>query len=250
VTVVNVTFARIFLPNEDPLGKRVKMGGANTPYRWLSIVGVIKDLKHQGPEAETRPEMYLPYLQPPLPDWQVQSMFLAVRTEHEPQSSVASVREVVRAIDGEQPIYSVSSMQQLLGRSVSSRRFNMLLMSLFSALALALAAVGIYGVISYSVVERTREIGIRMALGARPLNVLGLVVRQGMTLALIGIAIGLAGAALLTTLMSSLLFGIAPIDFTTFASVSILLVLVVLLACYIPARRATKIDPLVALRYE
>lgn len=250
VAVVNEAFTRIFLPPDDPLGKRIKMGGPNSPFRWLSVVGVIKDLKHQGPDSETRPEMYVPFLQPPLPDWNVQSMFLAVQTTDEPQSLITNVRGAVREIDREQPIYSVSTMQQLLGRSVASRRFNMHLMSLFSTLALVLASVGIYGVMSYSVAERRREIGIRMALGAQALNVLGLVVRDGMTLALAGIGIGLALAVWLTRLMSSLLFGITPTDLTTFVGVSGLLVVVALLACFIPARRATRVDPLVALRYE
>jgi putative ABC transport system permease protein len=250
VVVVNEAFTQVFLPHEDPLQKRIKMGGLDTPFRWLSIVGVIKDLKHQGPDAGARPEMYVPYLQPPLPDWNMQSMFLAVQAENEPQNLITRVRGVVQAIDREQPIYSVSTMQQLLGRSVASRRFNMLLMTLFSASALVLASVGIYGVMSYSVTERTREIGIRLALGAQPRNVLGLVVREGMTLALAGIGVGLAGAAWLTKLMSSLLFGIVPTDVTTFAGVSVLLVLVALLASYVPARRATKVDPLKALRYE
>ncbi|MGH9970956.1 MAG: ABC transporter permease [Pyrinomonadaceae bacterium] len=250
VTVVNEAFTRTFLPGEDPLGKRIKMGGLNSPFRWLSVVGVIKDIKHQGLDVDARPEMYIPYLQPPLPDWNVQSMFLAVRTDHEPQSLIGAMRGAVHEIDAEQPIYGVATMQQSLTESVAPRRFNMLLIAAFSALALLLASIGIYGVVSYSVTQRIREFGIRMALGARTFDVLKLVIKSGMALTFIGIAIGLGTALALTRLMTTLLFGVAPTDAATFAAVSILLVLVALLACYLPARRAAKVDPLVALRYE
>jgi putative ABC transport system permease protein len=250
VVVVNETFTHIFLPGEDPLGKRIKMGGIDSPFRWLSIVGVIKDFKHGGVDSEFRPEMYLPYQQPPLPDWNFQAMFLAVRTEQELQSAIGAVREAVESIDKEQPIYSVATMEQLVGRSVAPRRFNMLLMVIFSALALLIALIGIYGVMSYSVTQRTRDIGIRMALGARAVNVLSLVIGEGMTLALCGVAIGLAGAFALTRFIASLLFGVTPTDAMTFAVVSVCVLLVALVACYVPARRATKVDPLVALRYE
>ena len=250
VVIVNDTFTRIFLPGEGPLGKRIKMGGLNTPFRWLSIVGVIRDLKHKGPDAEARPEMYIPFSQPPLPDWDVQSMFLAVRTESEPQNSIAALRRIVHEIDSEQPIYGVSTMQQLLTESIAPHRFNMLSMAIFSALALVLASIGIYGVMSYSVTQRTREIGIRMALGARTTDVLRLVLRNGITLTLIGVAVGLAGAFALTRLMASLLFGVTPTDSAIFVIVPLCLIAVALLACFIPARRAAKVDPLVALHYE
>ena len=250
VTVVNESFTRIFLPGEDPLGKRIKMGGLNAPFRWLAVVGVVKDLKHQGRDVEARPEMYIPYLQPPLPDWKFQSMFLAVRAEHEPQSLIGATRAAVQEIDREQPIYDVATMQQSLAKSVAPRRFNMLLMAIFSALALVLASIGIYGVVSYSVTQRIREFGIRMALGAKASDVLKLVLKGGMALTLVGIAIGLVAALVLTRLMTSLLFGVTPTDAVTFAAVLVLLVVVSLFACYVPARRATKVDPLVALRYE
>jgi putative ABC transport system permease protein len=250
VAVVNETFTRVFLPGEDPLGKRIKMGGLNSPFRWLSIVGVIKDLKHGGLDTETRPEMYVAYQQPPLPDWNTQSMFLAVRTENEPLALIGAVRGAVREIDREEPVYSVSTMEQLLSKSIAPRRFNMLVIAVFSALALALASIGIYGVMSYSVTQRTREIGIRMALGARAANVRNLVIKDAMILALIGLALGFGGALALTRLMTRLLFGVTPTDLPTFAVVSVLLIAVSLAACFIPARRATKVDPLVALRYE
>jgi putative ABC transport system permease protein len=250
VAVVNETFTRIFLPDEEPLGKRIKMGGLNSPFRWLTIAGVVKDLKHRGLDAETRPEMYIPYLQPPLADWNIQSLFLVVRTENDPQRLLLSVPSIVQGIDREQPVYAVSTMQQLLNQSVATRRFNMLLMAIFAALALLLAAVGIYGVMSQAVSGRTREIGIRMALGAQATDVLRLIVGQGLKLTIIGVMAGLATALALTRLIESLLFGVSATDPLTFAAVALLLTAVALLACYIPARRATKVDPMIALRYE
>jgi len=250
VAVVNETFLRVFLPDEEPLGKRIKMGGMDSPFRWLSIAGVVKDLKHRGLDAQTRPEMYIPYLQPPLADWNIQSMFLVVRTENEPQRLIASVPGIVQEIDRQQPVYAISTMQQLLNQSTAARRFNMLLMTIFAGLALALAAVGIYGVMAQAAGGRTREIGIRMALGARPGDVLRLIIGQGLKLTIIGVGIGLASALALARLIDSLLFGTSASDPLTFAGVALLLTIVALAACYIPARRATRVDPMIALRYE
>jgi putative ABC transport system permease protein len=250
VAVVNETFARIFLANEDPLGKRIKIGSAQGPFPWLTIAGVVEDVKHNGLDSETRPEMYVPYLQPLLPSWGVPPMFLVVRSESEPASLAAAVRGVVRELDRDQPIYGVATMGQLLSRSIAPRRFNMTLLAVFAALALALAGVGIYGVMSYAVTERTREIGIRMALGAQAGDALKLVIRQGMKLALVGVALGLMGAFALTRLMENLLFDVKATDRLTFIVISILMTSVALLACWIPARRATKVDPMVALRCE
>ena len=251
VAVVNQAFVKVFLDNQNPLGKRIRMGGGlQSPFRWLSVVGVIKDIKHKGPDADSAPEMYIPYLQPPLPDWNVDSMFVAVRTEGEPIGAISAVSRAVREVDKELPIYSVQTMEQLLSKNIAPRRFNMQLISLFSALALLLASIGIYGVMSFSVAQRTKELGIRMALGARAGNILSLILREGIVLALLGGAIGVVAALLLAQLMTKLLFGIAPRDITSFAAAAFALFVVAFLACYLPARRATKVDPLVALRYE
>lgn len=250
VAVVNEAFTRIFLPGEDALGKRVQIGGANTPFPSYAIVGVIKDVKQQGPDAATKPQVFIPHTQPALGDFMLQSMSLVLRTEGNPEGSVAAVRSVVRELDPELPVYDVSTMQQLLTKSVATRRFNLFLVAVFSALALVLAAIGIYGVMSYAVTARTREIGIRMALGARAVSVLSLVIKDGMKLAVLGLAIGIGGALALTRLMRTLLFDVTPTDPMTFAGVAILLLVVALLACFFPARRASEFNPLDALRHE
>ncbi|HKC85623.1 MAG TPA: FtsX-like permease family protein, partial [Blastocatellia bacterium] len=204
VAVVNETFARVFLANEDPLGKRIKLGSAQGPFPWLTIAGVVGDVRHGGLDIETRPEMYVPYLQGLLPSWNVPPMFLVVRSESESSSLISAVRGVVQEIDRDQPVYGVASMEQLLSRSTLQRRFNMSLLAVFAGLALILAGVGIYGVMAYAVTERTREIGIRMALGAQASDALKLAIRQGMRLTLVGVALGLMGAFALTRLMKNL----------------------------------------------
>ena len=248
VAIVNETFARVFLGDEDPLGKRIKLGSAQGPFPWVTITGVVGDVKHGGLDSETRPEMYVPYLQPLLSGWNVPPMFLVVRSESELSSLISAVRGVVKELDRDQPVYGVASMDQLLYRSTAPRRFNMTLLAVFAALALALAGVGVYGVMAYAVTERTREIGIRMALGAQASDALKLVISQGMRLTLVGVALGLMGAFALTRLMKSLLFDVKPTDPMTFIALALLLTFVALLACWIPARRATKVDPMIALR--
>ena len=244
VMVINENMARRFWPDEDPIGKRVTMKDWGPPLTG-EIVGIASDVKANGLDSETRPMIYWPYPQFP-------TIFnsIVVRTEGDPLSLVGAIKSQIWSVDPAQPIASVETMEKVLADSVAPRRFNMLLIGIFAALALALAAIGIYGVISYTVSQRTHEIGIRMAMGARGSDVLKLVVGQGMTLALAGVVVGLAAAFGLTRLMSSLLFGVSPTDAVTFALIATLLAGVALVACIVPARRATKVDPMVALRYE
>jgi putative ABC transport system permease protein len=209
-------------------------------------VGVVGDVKHVSLDAETNEEVYAPYSQAPFST----DMTLVMRTAGEPMSLAGAVRTEIASADRQVPIAKVRTMETIASESLGQPRFRTLLMGLFGITALLLASVGIYGVMSYAVTQRTHEIGIRMALGAQVRDVRRLVIRNGMALALAGVVIGLLGAFALTRLMRSLLFGVAATDTVTFATVSGGLVLVALLACYIPARRATKVDPLVALRYE
>jgi putative ABC transport system permease protein len=241
VVVINEAMARRFWPDEDPLGKRLRIG--ENP--WRTIVGVVGDVKNDGLGAETRPEMFYPLAQSPLP-----FMTLVVRSDTDPAALAAAVRGAVREVDKEQPVYDVKTMEQRVNESVSSQRLTALLVGLFAALAVTLAAVGIYGVISYTVTQRTHEIGVRVALGARGVDVLRLVVAQGMRLVLAGVGLGIVGALALTRLVSSFFFGVSAADPAVYGGVSLLLVAVALLACLIPARRAAKTDPMVALRYE
>jgi putative ABC transport system permease protein len=248
--IINETMARRFWPDGDEIGQRIRLGNLESPFPWMTIVGVAKDMRHSGLDAEVNPTIFVPYLQPRLPAFAVGSMFLVVRSKLDAASLVTPVRAEVLAMDKDQPITNVSTMRERLARSMAERRFQMLLFGLFGGAALILSTIGIYGVMSYTVTQRSREIGVRMALGAQQTDVFKLVIGQGMLLALIGVGLGLVGAFALTRLMSSLLFGVSATDPLTFSVIALLLAAVALLACYLPARRATKVDPMVALRYE
>jgi putative ABC transport system permease protein len=244
VVVISEAFARRHFPGEEPLGRRLVFDDDEPPYE---IVGVVGDVRHEGLAREAYPECYFSFFQ--APERQV-NLIVRAASSTKPESLRAAVRHAIRQLDGEQLIWDSKTMEQLLAESVSRRRFNMLLLGIFAALALVLAAVGIYGVMSYSVTQRTHEIGIRIALGAQTRDVLRLVVRQGMMLTLIGVALGLTAAFAVTRVMASLLYGVTPTDALTYGAVAVLLVAVALLACLIPARRAMKVDPMEALRYE
>ena len=244
VMVINETLAKRFWPGEDPIGKRITMKDWGPPLTG-EIVGIAGDVKADGLDSENRPMIYWPY-----PQFPVIFNTIVARTEGDPLRLVGAIKNQIWSVDPDQPVASVSTMEQVLAGSVAPRRFNALLIGLFAAVALALAAVGIYGVISYAVSQRTHELGIRVALGAQGSDVLKLVVGQGMALAVTGVGLGLAAAVWLTRLMSTLLFGVSPTDAPTFVAVAVLLTAVALAACVVPARRATRVDPMVALRYE
>ena len=250
VVIVNEALVRRYFPNEQPIGQRLRLSPpariwSNERLTSFEIIGISRNVKSAGLNAESEPAYYVPASQAPLQD-----MSVLIRTRSDPHLLIPSLRAAVLAIDPNQPISNVSTMEKIVSDSIAQPRLNMLLMGLFGTLALVLAAVGIYGLLSYAVTQRTQEIGIRMALGARVTDVLNLVFKQGMTLVLIGEVIGLAGAFALTRLIRGLLFGVTPTDFTTFIAVAGMLAGVSLVATLIPARRAAKVDPLVALRYE
>jgi putative ABC transport system permease protein len=245
VALIDETMARKYWPNEEPLGKRISyQGGAQNPI-WREIVGIVGHAKHRGLEGESRVQYYIPHAQ-----MQSASMFLAVRTAGEPAQLTGAVRGAIRGLDRDLPVFNVKVMEQLVADSMAQRRFALTLLGLFAGVALLLAAVGLYGVLSYSVRQRSHEIGIRLALGARAADVVRMVVRQGMMMAAIGVAAGLVLAFVLTRWMGRLLFEVKATDPLTFAVIALVLLLVALLACFVPARRATKVDPIIALRYE
>ena len=247
VAIIDETMERKFWPDQDPIGKRI--GFQRDPQGnpiWREVVGVVGHVKHKGLEGESPVQYYIPHRQLP-----VNTVFLVVRTAVEPASSMAgAVRGSIQEVDRELPVFRVTTMEQMVADSMTPRRFAMTLLGVFAFVALILASVGLYGVMSYSVTHRTNEIGIRMALGARVTDVLAMVVGQGMKLSLAGVGIGLAGAFALTRVMRTLLFGVSATDPLTYAVVALVLSAVSLLACFVPARRATKVDPMEALRYE
>jgi predicted permease len=240
--IVDETLVERFWPNEDPIGKRLQRGGSDS---WRTVVGVISDAKQYSAEKEPPITVYYPFEQ-----YGARSMFLVIRTIPDPAQMTTAIAKEIQALDPDMPVYDVNTMDQRLYDSLARRRFAMFLLGVFAVIASILAAIGIYGVMAYSVNERTHEIGIRLALGAQPNNVLQLVIRQALTLTCIGIAIGLAGAIGVTRIMSSLLFGVSATDGLTFVITPLLLGGIALLASYIPARRGAKVDPMVALHYE
>jgi putative ABC transport system permease protein len=248
VVIVTETFARQFFPNEDPIGKRIKPGISsieNEDSTMREIVGVVGDVRNRSLDTESKPAYYVPQTQVPF-----SQMVGVVKTNGEPRSMISAVTKLVGGMDADVPLFGVKSMEEYMAASVAAPRFNTTLLSIFAGVALVLTIVGLYGVMSYSVVQRTNEIGIRLALGAQSRDVLIMIIKQGSKLIVVGLMIGLAGAFAATRVIASLLFGVTTKDPFTFVAAAVLLAIVALLACYVPAWRATKVDPLVALRYE
>jgi putative ABC transport system permease protein len=244
--VVSEKAARHFWPNADPIGKRLKGGSTTHEGPWRTVIGVVKDVRQNDFIAEPKMQMYFTYRQLK----NLMPNALVIRTAVDPMSLAPSVRGAIWAVDKDQPVSNMNSMEDVVSRALARQRFSTLLLAIFAGLALVLAAVGIYGVMSYSVAQQTREIGIRIALGAQRSDVLKMTVIQGLKLVAIGLVIGVAAAFVLTRVMASLLFGISATDPVTFLTISVLLLAVALLASFIPALRATRIDPMVALRYQ
>jgi putative ABC transport system permease protein len=246
VVVVSEKMAQRYWPNADPIGKRIKNGSTTSEAPWRTVIGVVKDVRQNDFVAQPKMQMYFTYRQ-------LKSLMpnaLVVRTEVEPLTLATPVRNAIWAVDKDQTVANVDSMEHIVSEALARQRFSMLLLAIFAGLALVLAAVGIYGVMSYTVAQQTREIGIRMALGAQRTDVLKMTVKQGLKLVAVGVVIGVVAAFMLTRVMASLLFGISATDPVTFVSISLILGAVALAASYIPALRATKVDPMVALRYQ
>jgi putative ABC transport system permease protein len=249
VVVVNETMAKQYFPGESALGKHVQLGALpDNQVPWMEIVGIIGDMK-QSLASEAPSEMYVPYRQADslIP---IFTMSLVMRTARDPHTEVSSLRSAVRDLNSNQPLVNIRTMQENIATSVSDSDFRTVLLGIFAASALLLSLIGLYGLIAYSVAERTSEIGLRLALGAQPKDVLWMVIGQGLRLVLIGIAVGLAGALALSQLLRQFLYGVAPSDPVTFVGVAVILAVVAVVACWIPARRAMDVDPMVALRYE
>jgi predicted permease len=245
VAMIDEYFAQQYWPHEEAVGKRIRTGGAESKDDWVTIVGVVVRIKQDALDSDPRIAFYLPHSQ-----YTTQAMNVVVRSSVAPSTLTSAIKKEIRELDPDLPIYNVRTMDDRVQESLARRRFAMTMLALFALLAFALATIGIYGVMAYMVNQGTREIGIRLALGATQSNILRLVVRQGMTLALTGVGIGLAGAFAVTRLMRSLLFGVRSTDPITFVAIAALLSSIALIASYIPARRAARIDPMVSLRCE
>jgi predicted permease len=248
VAVINETMARQYWPGQNPIGRRFKLGDPQDDLPWIQIVGVVADVRQMGLDEPVKAEMYFPFRQDDSPWYAPRD--LAIRTSGDTSSVVGSVRAIVHEVDPDQPISNVATMSDVLGTEAAQRRMGMIMLVAFAGLALLLASLGIYGVLAYFVTQHTNEIGVRMAVGASPANILALILKKGMGLTLLGVGIGLAASFALTRLMSSLLFGVKASDPVTFVAVPLVLAAVALVACLIPARRAMKVDPMIALRYE
>jgi predicted permease len=248
VAVVNETMARQYWPGQNPIGRRFKIGDPDEDIPWIQIVGVVADVRQMGLDEPVKAEMYLPFRQDETPWYAPRD--LAIRTSGDTSNLVGAVRQIVHDVDPDQPISNIATMSEVLGVEAAQRRMGMIMLAAFAGLALLLASLGIYGVLAYFVTQHTNEIGVRMAVGASPFNILGLVLKKGMGLTLLGVGLGLAASFALTRLMSSLLFGVKAADPVTFVAVPLVLAAVALVACLIPARRAMKVDPMIALRYE
>jgi putative ABC transport system permease protein len=245
VGIINETMARRYWPDEDPIGKQFRLQGTPSTLPWVTVVGVASDVRYGGVDEAAPPTIYRPHQQSPFT-----GMAVVVRTSGSPMSLIGPIRSEVRAIDKDVPLLNVREFAHYISASFALRRFVMILLSVFAGLALFLATFGIYSVMAYSVSQRTQEIGLRVALGANPRDVLRLVLAQGVSVAIIGIAFGLIGTYAFSRLMTSLLYGVTPTDPLTIAAVSAVLLVVTIGAGYLPARRALRVDPMVALRYE
>ncbi len=250
VALINHTMAEKYWPGEDPIGKRLKLGDDSSPTPWITIVGIVADIRQLRLDVPARPEMYFSYQQPAANFGFYTPRDLAVRVTGDPLTFAPAIRRVIGEVDKDQPISRVQTMQGLLSSEVADRRLQVQLLGSFAVLALILVSLGIYGVLAYAVRQRTAELGLRMALGARQQDILRSVMGSGAKLIGVGLILGVAGASLLTRLIQSLLYGVTAADPVTFAGSSVLFVLIGLGACYIPARRAARVDPMVALRYE
>jgi putative ABC transport system permease protein len=249
VVVINQSMARQYFPGESPLGKHVQLGALpENEVPWMEVVGVVGDMK-QSLDSDAKSEMFVPYRQANamLPFFQ---MSIVLRTARDPRQEISALRSAIQQLNPNQPLVRVRTMDEAISGSVSDSRFRTLLLGIFAGSALLLSVIGLYGLMAYSVTQRVQEIGIRMTLGAQPSDVLRMVVGQGVRLALIGIAIGVGGALAFSRVLSKFLYGVTSTDPLTYTALALVLALVTAIACYIPARRATKVDPMVALRYE
>jgi putative ABC transport system permease protein len=249
VAIINETMAREYWPGQNPIGRRFKLGDPADDIPWIQIVGIVADVRQMGLDEPVKAEMYFPYQQQADYDFYM-PRDLAIRTSGNTANVVGAVRQIINQVDPDQPISNIATLSDVLGEEAAPRRMGMIMLVAFAGLALLLASLGIYGVLAYFVTQHTNEIGVLMAVGASPLNILGLVLKKGMGLTLLGVGIGLVASFALTRLMSSLLFGVNASDPLTFVAVPLVLAAVALVACLIPARRAMKVDPMIALRYE
>jgi predicted permease len=244
--VISETLARQYFSNQDPIGRTIQYGNMDGDKRLLHIVGIVNDVREFGLETKPQPTVYVHYMQRPL---QARTFFIVARTQSDATALIPAMRRTLRSLDSDVPA-NFSTLDRIFSDSLSTRRFSLIIFGVFATVALVLAAIGIYGITSYAVTQRTSEIGIRIALGAQVRDVLRLTIGYGIKSVVVGAAIGLAGALALTRFMSNLLFDVTSTDPVTFLSVTALLLLVAMLACFLPARRATKVDPIEALRYQ